>query len=406
MSQSANKQKAGAVNAAAIAEHATIIAEQQQIIEQQQKEIEEIKLLLQQQASLSASSSSSSNLSLTPALLAALRPKAPLAPPESWRGSVGHGIARWLDSLEGQHKYYDRTDEEKRATVVALLLDPALSEYRAEVKTAGEPKDYEELCSRLLKRWSFVEESFHVRKQLKALVAKGPAMMPARYVESFRQLSVKLDKDPQEALIFDFIEGLRPTFRQAVHNKAYTNLQDAMTHVCRMDANSAALGLATSHTTSTASSSNDSDVDLSALGYLDPADRAACIAALQSEGLKEFDTSGSPSNSTSSGISTYLQQQVATAVQLQLAAAGLIGGSSKPFKKASSSNKGRDTARASSSPLSEIPLPIRKLREAYGVCLRCGVHKFSAGADGHNARTCKAPLDKKTVPTGPLPNLQ
>lgn len=410
MNQSASKQKAGAVNAAAIAEHTIIITEQQQLIEQQQEEIKEIKRLLQQQNSSSLSSTSFSNIPLTPEIITSLlRQRQPLPPPEPWKGIVGRGIVRWLEVLEGQHKYYGRTDEDKIITVVALLLDPALGEYNAEVKEIGEPKNYAELCDRLRKRWSPIEESFHVRKQLKALVAKGPAMMPPKYAESFRQLASQLEKDPQESLLFDFIEGLRPSFKTAIHNKAYTKLSEAIAHVTRMDATNTAYDInnQTHNTTSSTNSSRDADVDLSALGYLEPADRAACIAALCSEGLKEYDTSGSSSMSTSSSSSVPLQQQIA-ALQVQIAAAGLIGSNNKPFKKTTSSNKGRatNTRSSSSSPLSEIPIQLRQLRQAYGVCLRCGVHKFSAGENGHNARTCTATVDKKTLPQGPLPNFQ
>ena len=416
MNQGANKQKAGAVNAAAIAEHATIIAEQQQIIEHQQKEIEEIKHLLKQQFEnrSSLSSTSSSNISLTPEIITSLlRQRQSLPPPEPWKGIVGQGIIRWLEVLEGQHKYYGRSDEDKIITVVALLLDPALGEYTAEVREMGEPKDYAELCDRLRKRWSPIEESFHVRKQLKSLVAKGPAIAPTKYAESFRQLASQLDKDPQESLLFDFVEGLRPSFKTAIHNKAYTKLSEAIAHAIRMDATNTVHGINNQphNTTSSTSSSRDTDIDLNTLGYLDAADRAACIAALNSEGLKEYDTSTSSSSSasTSSSSSAPLQQQVA-ALQVQLAAAGLMGSNAKPFKKAPPSNRGRTSGNrpSSSSPLSEIPIQLRQLRQAYGVCLRCGVQKFSAGENGHNARTCTATIDKKTLPEGVtrLPNFQ
>lgn len=402
-------------NAIAIAEHSNIISAQQQIIEQQQAEIKEIKRLLQQQNSSSLPSTSSSNISLTPEIITSLlRQRQSLPPPEPWKGIVGQGIIRWLEVLEGQHKYYGRTDEDKIITVVALLLDPALGEYHAEVKEIGEPKDYAELCDRLRKRWSPIEESFHVRKQLKSLVAKGPAMVPSKYAESFRQLASQLDKDPQESLLFDFVEGLRPSFKTAIHNKAYTKLSEAIAHVIRMDATNTVHGInnQSHNTTSPTSSSREAEIDLNALGYLDAADRAACIAALNSEGLKEHDTSTSSSSSasTSSNSSVPLQQQIAAALQVQLAAAGLIGSNAKPFKKAPSSNKGRTSSNRSSSasPLSEIPIQLRQLRQAYGVCLRCGVHKFSAGENGHNARTCTATIDKKTLPEGVtrLPNFQ
>jgi hypothetical protein len=378
------------------------IARQEQQLAQQQQQITHLQQQLLAAAgssSVSASSAppSASSLPLSAELLARLVPKPPLPPPEQWKGTTGHAVNRWLETLEGQHAYYGRTDAERCATVVALLVDPALSEYRAETKEKGEPSDYAALCARLRARWSFVEEEFHVRKELKVLVARGAALRPAVYAEQFRQLASKLPNESASGLIFQFGEGLRPSLRVKVYEKNHTTLAAALLQVCRNDAVYTAHGVSSSSSSAPSRASAD-DMDVGALEHLPEENRATFLTALQ-----EINPT---SSRASSSLPSFLSEEIASLVQAQLAAASLAGGSNKPFK----GNKNKTQAgQRGLSPLADIPTALRKLREAYGLCIRCGVERYSAGPEGHNSGTCKRPVDKSTVPpgfTGKIPSFQ
>ena len=46
--------------------------------------------------------------------------------------------------------------------------------------------------------------------------------------------------------------------------------------------------------------------------------------------------------------------------------------------------------------LAEVPAALLEARKAAGLCIRCGVTKYEGGNKGHNARSCRAPVDKTT----------
>jgi hypothetical protein len=45
----------------------------------------------------------------------------------------------------------------------------------------------------------------------------------------------------------------------------------------------------------------------------------------------------------------------------------------------------------------EVPAALANERKAVGLCIKCGVAKYVPGPDGHNARVCKAAVDKSTT---------
>jgi hypothetical protein len=44
----------------------------------------------------------------------------------------------------------------------------------------------------------------------------------------------------------------------------------------------------------------------------------------------------------------------------------------------------------------EVPAHLVQERRDAGLCVKCGVHKYEPGGNGHNSRTCKTPADKTT----------
>ena len=42
----------------------------------------------------------------------------------------------------------------------------------------------------------------------------------------------------------------------------------------------------------------------------------------------------------------------------------------------------------------EVPRELFESRKAAGLCAKCGVTKYEPGSKGHNAGTCKLPVDK------------
>jgi hypothetical protein len=349
--------------------------------------------------------------------------KPPLAPHEAWEGKVGIQINDWLESLEAQHIYYERDDKARIAATIALLKGAALKEYNIAAKSQP-PATYTALEKYLRERWSFVETEFYIRKYLSALVEKGPAMATQKYIEEFQRLAHRLPGDSQSSLLYQFIKGLRPSMRVKVHEKNHKSVQEAVLHVCRMDATwFAHNGGGGNSTASSGPSLGDSTeaMDISLLGPLSEEDRAACLAALRSEGLAYSETGsvqpgGAPSLPRSSSSSSpaehtaalaKLQQQVAT-LSHQLSAVSL---GNRQFNNRSSNQKsGKKSDREGKPSLQEIPAELRQLRRTYGYCMKCGVVKFTKGEDGHNAGNCTHPVDKTTTPVefrqGKPPNFQ
>jgi hypothetical protein len=232
-------------------------------------------------------------------------------------------------------------------------------------------------------------------------------MQTQKYVEEFQRLAHRLSGDTQSALLFHFIQGLRPSLRVKVHERSHSTLQEAILHVCRMDttwsAHNSGTGAAAANLGAGKSGNADSDMmDISAiksLGPLSEEDKAACLAALQSEGLMYHDTSpisstlSPPGAESNLGALAHLQQQISQLTQ-QLNSVNLSNRGLSKQKK-----KGQDKEGSSAgSGLGEIPLKLRKLRETYGYCIKCGSTKYSQGENGHNTRTCKNPPDKTTTP--------
>ena len=121
--------------------------------------------------------------------------------------------------------------------------------------------------------------------------------------------------------------------------------------------------------------------------------RAEATAYLaESEGWAPHDTAGSPTASSSPpppaaqtpALSTDMQQ-----MERLLAA----------FAARLDDKAGRPQSQRRHLPppiRGEVPEALVAARKAAGLCVRCGVAKYGPGAHGHNARTCKAPVDKST----------
>jgi hypothetical protein len=367
-----------------------------------------------------ASSSSSSSSQSTQKIVVVQKP--PLPQHDQWEGTVGMAITDWLESLELHHNYYDRNDSERMTATVALLKGAALKEYSISSKLKP-PSNYDELCKLLKDRWSFVETEFFIRKAMVSLVQRGPAMSTHKYTEEFQRLAHRLPNDSQSNFIFNFISGLRPSIRIKVHERSHKTLQDAILHVCRMDATWTAHHSSGSHSSSGSSSfysrANDSGdamdiTSLQSLGPLTEEDRIACVMALKSDSSDRSSTS-TPSvqnNSSNNNINTdsinVLQQQLASLTQ-QLNAV-TFNNRSKGNNNNNNKKKFNKGDRPPIPGLQSIPVNLRKLRESYGYCIKCGTTKFSAGENGHNARTCTNPIDKSTTPIefrqGKTPNFQ
>jgi len=324
--------------------------------------------------------------------------KPPLAPHEPWEGTIGLGINDWLESLESQHVYYERDDLLRINATVALLKGSALKEYNISSKV-NPPKTYVDLCKLLRERWNFVETEFFVRKSLNTLIQRGPAMSTSKYSEEFQRLAHRLPSDTSNALLFQYILGLRPSIRVKVHERNHKSFHEAMLQVLKLDATWSAHNTSSSSSSSSYQRSNDSNdlMDISNLHTDEDMSAADRKAILSAQGLSENDITTPSSNiqpSNNNSTVNALQTQINHLTQ-QLSSINLSG--RPPFKKNNFNNK-KNGNNNSSHILNQIPLNIRKMRELYGLCMKCGVVKYTRGETGHNSSTCTNQIDKTTVP--------
>jgi hypothetical protein len=366
------------------------------------------KQLAQQHAASIAASSASSAASSSPPQQA--HPQVILSTsvpaPERFSGIVGLAVDDWLELLERWHVFYGRNDASRVSASAALLGGDALKSYNREASTNGEPNTWTSFKVVMRKRWHFVETEYIVRKALRALIVRGPAMPPARYAELFQQQVTRLPNSEapefQPALLFDFCDGLIPSLRQRVFDKQHKTLQAAILQVCRSDATRAALGITSTDSKSSfgSSSSSTDAMDLSSLGSLSPDDRNVAMAAMRhmysaTNGFDNEVSSTSHINNITSGpvAPEHFLAQLSSLTK-QVAALSQSHHGSRPQGKSSGGRTKR--------PAHEIPDHIAEARKRLGWCIRCGITPFKVGV--HSSRKCDKTIDLTRIPTTPAPN--
>jgi hypothetical protein len=66
-------------------------------------------------------------------------------------------------------------------------------------------------------------------------------------------------------------------------------------------------------------------------------------------------------------------------------------------KPSSGQGKGQSQRRNAPNDLArEVPSELANARKEAGLCIKCGITRYESGSKGHNARTCKLPVDKTT----------
>jgi len=333
--------------------------------------------------------------------------RALVPPPPRWAGNVAGAtkIDDWLEEVEDWHDYNGAdSDQDKIKATVVLLTDAARRDYATQKQQSGPAATWEEFKQRMRLRWRHIANEFTVREELNTLIKRGPAMKVSAYCDKFQHLAAQLPKQDVGTQLFNFGLGLPPSFRVRVVDKKPTSLLAAIQLVCETDTTRQAVGLRPVGSASGSGSNSSPDaMDLSAieLSHIEPADREAALAALNSEGLVPIDTSAIVGSS--SGPAPSLQQLIDKAVQAQLNALKSNDSRRSNGNKGSHWPQGQEKKQGSSK-LKGMPAAILNLRRTYGYCMHCGKAKYDK--EKHHAGNCPNPRDITALPPGcpPLQN--
>ena len=209
----------------------------------------------------------------------------------------------------------------------------------------------------------------------RTLYAQG---LPARYAETVLIEDAKAQPPPLHEIA------------QAILSKATLKAYAATGSAA------ASYGGAASSSSAPARSSDAMDTSLDAISLCATqfgVSRAEATAYLaESEGWAPHDTASSPTASSSPpppATQTHSSSTETQQMERLLAA----------FEARFADKAGRPQSQRRQLPgpiRGDVPEALVTARKAAGLCVRCGVAKYGPGAHGHNARTCKAPVDKTT----------
>ena len=340
-------------------------------------------------------------------------------PPFPRFGSDGntHGAAahRWIKEMETAFEAANASapggfvDEEKIRLAIGALEGSAQEWGRG---MHPKPTTWKEFRDRFLEFYQPAGSRRLIEQQLHELPAKASRMKLTTaglqaYTTKFLELANQIPESDMidRSKIMLYAKGIPASLRMIIekaddeaHRPGGKPME--LQRIAHAVVNRTALQETVYHGSGSPSSSHLGDaMDLSAVTLCQqtfgvPREVALSYCA-PAEGWAAHDTSASPSfspSATSPAAATSLSaltNQIAE-LQRQLAATAAAAAAGPADLNALSR---RTTAPGVKK---EIPDALAKERRDAGLCIKCGVTAYGAGAHGHNSRTCKLPIDKTT----------
>jgi hypothetical protein len=339
----------------------------------------------------------------------ALASLAPLEPYHGTANATDNRTRQWLAQVEHHCLVRENAlnlsplqgDGQRVATARNALKDGALAWYMA---LAIKPTTWEEFGSALLKRYGslatpqvLVQQLFTYAQQSARVKDKLNDVGLARHATEFQLLANQIPASDMTDMTKRqlFIQGLPPRAAEFALEDGVKEAPLPLHELCdRVVARAQHKAYATGTTAAAPRRDHGNHMDVDAISlaamqfgvsyedaarYVEPA-----------EGWAPHDTETAPPPVAGAGT-----LDVETVAKL---CAMYKSGRFAPSNGSSTSSSGGPSSRRNVpfDVKKNIPEALVKERMAAGLCVKCGTTKYSAGAHGHNSRTCKLPSDTKT----------